>query len=132
MYLDLRKKAATKAFELGGGGWNGKPTINETTIIEYVKPFAEKSWKGVEGALRHKVACVATRRGNERASRAEMELTALMPDTPDAHAAFAEALRLAEIAAEAHKAAAAALDAVPRLALEDISELVRIKQSEAA
>ena len=132
MYLDLRKKAAVKAFELGDGGWNGKPTINETTIIEYVKAFAEKDWKGVLGATRHKVAYVATRRGNERASRAEMELSALMPDTPEAHAAFTEAVRLAEIAAAAHKAAEAALKAVPRLTLDDIGELVRIKQSEAA
>ncbi|MER9833401.1 hypothetical protein NKJ28_00290 [Mesorhizobium sp. M0145] len=131
MYLDLRRKAAVKVFEVNGG-YSSKPSITEATIIEYVRPFAEKDWKGVVGRTRHKVATVAQRNGSERASRAEKELSDLMPDTSEAQAAFAEALRLAEIAAEAQKAATEALNRIPRLTLDDIAELVRIKESETA
>lgn len=132
MYLDLRKKAAVKAFEINTGYYE-KPSLNETTVIEYVGQAKVRDYsKGGHTLGPHKVACVATRRGNDRPSRAEMEMSGLMPDTPEAHAAFAEALRLAEIAEAARKVAVATQAAVPRLSLDDIADLVKIKESEAA
>jgi hypothetical protein len=132
MYLDLRRKAAVKAFEIGSGYYE-KPSLNATTVIEYVGQAKTRNYNGGGFTLgAHKVACIAPRRGNDRASRAEKELDGIMPDTPEAHAAFAEALRLAEIASAAKKAADAALKAVPRLSLDDIAELVRIKETEGS
>ncbi|TIT80123.1 MAG: hypothetical protein E5W57_04120 [Mesorhizobium sp.] len=132
MYLDLRKKAAVKAFEINPGYMGRLPECIEATVTEYLKTFTEKNWKGVEGPTRHKVAAVALRRDNDRASRAEKELANLMPDTPEAHAAYAEALRLYEVTKAAQLAADEAFKAIPRLSLDDIRELVRIKETERA
>lgn len=139
MYLDLRKKAAIKAFEISGNSvYNGGvPSIEEGMVVEYIgqaKSYVSSANRGsggyVEGA--HKVAMIATRRGNERPSRAEKTIGEIMPDTPEAHAAFAEAVRLAQIAKAAVAAAVEALKAVPRLTIDDIPDLVKIKQSETA
>ncbi|RWI96392.1 MAG: hypothetical protein EOR22_06430 [Mesorhizobium sp.] len=136
MYLDLRKQGAVKAFEIQGYGGD-IPRLAEATIVEYLgqgKTYNSRTNHGSGGYVAgpHKIAVVATRRGNERASRAEQTFDDIMPDTPEAHAAFAEAVRLAQLARAAQAAATAALKAVPRLSLDDIRELVRIKESETA
>ncbi|MER9652501.1 hypothetical protein NKJ26_03150 [Mesorhizobium sp. M0152] len=135
MYLDLRRKAAVKAFEISSGPYE-RPSLNEATVIEYVgqaKTYNSRAPGGGRYELgAHKVAVIATRHGNDRASRAEKEIQTLMPATPEAHAAFAEAIRLAEIARAAKTEADAALKAVPRLSLDDIAELVRIKETEGS
>ncbi|TGT90884.1 MULTISPECIES: hypothetical protein [unclassified Mesorhizobium] len=133
MYLDLRKKAAVKAFEIRPGYMGQLPTCAEATVTEYLKSFSEKDYRtGGQTLTRHKVAVVALRRDNDRASRAEKELSDLMPNTPEAQAAYDEALRLYEVTKAAQKAADEAFKAIPRLSIDDIRELVRIKESEAA
>jgi len=130
MYLDLRKRSATPAFEISN--YNG-PVKTEATVVEYIGEVWEGGgWntKKPRQLVDHKIAVVAKRTGSEKASRREEKLSTLMATTPEAEAAFAEYVRLHAIAREAKKVADAAFDAIPRLTLDDVAELVRIKKTE--
>lgn len=131
MYLDLRKKAATPCFEIGIYN-RGQRT--ESVCIEYIEPVWEGGgWNTAvpRHVANHKVAVVAKRDGSTKPSRRETKLSELMPDTPEAEAAWQEFKRLCAIAEAANKAANAAFDAIPRLTVDDIAALVEIKNNEA-
>jgi hypothetical protein len=53
-----------------------------------------------------------------------------MPNTPEALAAWDHFAQLSEEARQAKKRADEAFEAIPRLSLDDIAELVRIKKTE--
>lgn len=131
MYLDQRKKAAVACFELRGGYSDRPPDAVEGSIIEYVGPVAKMSYRSSDPASEgHKVAVVAKRHGRERAARAEAEISDLMPDTPEAHAALAEAEAAHEKARIAFAIFREAFNRIPRISPEDIAELIRIKKTD--
>lgn len=130
MYLDLRKAAALPCYEIST---YGDPSKTEAKITEYIGARFERDYKSNERKLKgYKVAVVAKRRNNDKASRAEADLESLMPDTPEALAVFAEV----EAAYEKVKAAKAVYDEtvarLPRLTVDDIVELKRIKETEGS
>lgn len=132
MYLDLRKKSATPCFEISNYGKGDKV---ESSVVEYL----DEIWEGGGWNLKtprhlanHKVAVVAKRQGSEKSSRREAKLSELMPVTDEANAAFEEFRRLRDIAIDAQRVANAAFDAIPRLKIEDVAELVRIKKTEGS
>lgn len=136
MYRDLRKSAAIPCFELSGGYSDRPPRTTEGTLIEYLGPIMERppyNSPSPDLVLKgYKVAVVATRGGNKQAGRAEVKLHDLMPDTPEAH----EALSAARVAYEAVKVAVAAYkeayDNIPRLTLDDIPDLVKVKETQGS
>ncbi|RWX72558.1 hypothetical protein [Mesorhizobium sp. M2A.F.Ca.ET.039.01.1.1] len=132
MLLDVRKKSAFPCFEIGG--WtHARAEKSEAQITEYLgrgKSYNHKLNHGSGGYEPgpHRVASVAQRGANEKASRKEIEINTLMPDTPEAHAAFVlfeEACRREQAAKKATKAA---FDAIPRVTLDMIPDLVRIAE----
>jgi len=128
-YLKLRKASAVQCYEISG---HGRIQKTESTIIEFVKTVEQKAWStGKVTRTDHKVAVVARRDGNERASRRETDIQMLMPETEEAHAAFAEAERLYERVVKAQKEFDTAYAAIPRVTLADIEALRNIKEGEA-
>jgi len=127
LLLDERKKAGVSCYQIDHQG--GRTAAN---VVEFIKTTKSKDYHGRETpATRHRVAIVAQRAGRERPARSEAELDNLMPDTPEANAAFERAAELQRIANEAAKAAREALKLVPRLTLDDVAELKRIKDTES-
>lgn len=118
--LTERKASALSCFELEIGG---RANATEADIIEYLGPRIDYASRKVD---EQRVGVTARRRGNEKVTRSERSLSSLMPDTPEAHAALAEAKRLQAIADEAKKVADAALNAVPRVTIDMIEALVKI------
>lgn len=123
MISALRKKSTVEAFGLIGGP-GGKPVMTPCIVTEYIGEGKESKYD--RGPLFPKVAAMAIRKGKERPSRREIGLSSIMPNTPEALAAF-------EIAMDAYLAAMAAsnrykeaFDAIPRLQLEHIQPLVDI------
>ena len=104
------------------------PNVVEADLIEYLGPNFDGG--GYSHKPRHvsdqKIAITSLRGGKDRISRRETTLSSLIPDTPEAHAALAEAKRLFLIADEAKKVADAALKAVPRVTIDMIERLVKI------
>lgn len=129
--LTERKAAATPCFEISD--YHGRGTKTESSIVQYLKPeFKHRKW-GDDGEPEiedHKVAVVARRDGSERASRRETGLNSLMPDTPEAHAAFETYQKCRAIAFEADAIAKMAFKAVPRVQLTDIQKLVDLHEQE--
>lgn len=129
--LDTRKKAAVDCFEISGGSWRSTAEKVPAKIIEFIKTKADKDYRGNPLPPKHIVASVAQRSMSERASRKEVYLAELMPDTPEAHAAFARFDDACKRLREAQKAADEALKAVPRMTIDMIDELVRIASDPA-
>lgn len=127
MYLELRKTAAVGCFLLDGGNWSA-PSAIPATVVEYLGD--QRTFSGFKQPAT-KVAVVSKSRGSGKSARSHTELDRLMPDTPEAH----EALRAAEEAFARLKDAKAAYDAayaaVPRLTVDDVQGLKRIKDSES-
>lgn len=127
-YLKLRKESAVPCYELSS---YGVPSKTESTIIEFVKTVEQRAWATNKlTKLEHKVAVVARRSGNDRASRRETEINSLMPETPEALAAFSKAEHLYADVKKATDAFNEAFAAIPRIKLEDVSELKRIKEAQ--
>lgn len=129
MFLDMRKRSAFPCFELGK---SHHPTKTAATIIEYVEHKIERNfYRPTEPSIdRHVVAAVAQRTGRERAVRRTADITEFMPDTPEAHEAYQRFLAARQRAQEAEKDARDAFDAIPRVSIDMIPDLVRIKNSE--
>ncbi len=127
LFLDERKKSAVQCFEISG--YHGAE-ITPATIVEFIATSGgqKRSYGGAE-PIKHKVAVVAQRKNSERAARRETELSSLMPDTPQAHEAWAVFVEKDRIAREAKKAADAAYEHLPRVTVEMVAELKRIKES---
>lgn len=128
MHLKMRKEASVPCFEIKRR--EGKDTwdvgLIEAKLIDYVKPRYEGgSWTGKPQYIAdHRVATVAKRPGSTRAARQEVYLSTLVPDTDEVHSAIFKANKLGH---EAHLAATAfrdAVEAIPRLTLDDIQNLV--------
>lgn len=132
MYVDLRKRNAVACFELSGGYSDNTPGKTAGTVVEYLKPEHTRDCKTSQiKSTDHKVAVVAKRSSNERAARAEKRLSGLMPDTPEALAAFEAAVEAHAKVKEAMAVYREAFARIPRLSLSDISELKRIADTEA-
>jgi hypothetical protein len=65
-------------------------------------------------------------RPDEKASRRSTSLDDCCPDTPEVHAALAEANRLALLARKADEDYRKAVAAIPRMTLADIDQLVKL------
>jgi len=127
LLLDERKRAGVPCYRIEGH----RGTRTAASVVEFLKTTQHKSiYDRDKREDRHKVAIVSQPSGRERPSRSEAELSDLMPDTPEANAAFERAAELHRIANEAAKAAREALALIPRLTLDDIAELKRIKDTE--
>ncbi len=130
MLLDVRKKSAVSCFEITHRDTSKTPG----TIVDYVKMRHDNDYaRGyVDGKLpkiaKHVVAVVAQRSNSDRAARGEKDLDGLMPDTPEALAAFEVYAEKVRLYREAGKAADMAYAAVPRVTVEMIAELKRIKE----
>lgn len=127
-YLKLRRESAVPCYEISSFGG---PSKTESTIIEFVKTVEQRAWAThAVTRVEQKVAAVAKRAGSERAARREVGIETLMPETPAALAAFAEAERLYEDVRKAEAAFRAAFDAIPRITLDDVAALKKIKEGE--
>ena len=127
MLLSVRKESAVTCFEIGGG-YTANPYKVEAKIVEFIKTKQDHDWKGNPRPPVHIVASVAQRSGSSKASRREVNIADLMPDTPEAHAAFERLLEAAERERIATQATKAAFDAIPRVTLDMISNLVKIAE----
>jgi hypothetical protein len=133
MYLDQRRKSALPCYILEGGyDIHGPLRKIEASIIEYVGPEHRRDHsRGMTAdVVDHKVATTAVRHGNERASRTVSELSGLMADTPEALAAFDQAVALYKKARAAWDAYREAVKQIPRVSLDDIPDLVRIASNQ--
>lgn len=117
---EMRKAAGVEAFIISGA--TSKPEKRNCMVVEYhgtKRNYADKKPE-------HKASTMAIRHGNGKPSRVEGSLRDMMPNTPEALAAFEEAV-------EAHKALEAArlhyvgvFARIPRLQPEDIPGLVKV------
>lgn len=131
IYLNLRKVAGLECFELADGWTQAAPNLVEARLVEYLGPKIEGNWsKGTREVVGHKVASVARRAGSSKASRQHGELSNYIPDTPEARAAFDAFVVAWRKQKEAEKATKAARDAIPRVTIEMVEELIRIYESE--
>lgn len=128
MLLDERKKSALPCFEIGGA-YHRQAKKTEAKIIEFVKTRVERDYSNRQKPPQHIVASVAQRSGSEKASRREVDISDLMPDTPEAHAAFVRFEEACAREQEAHEATTDAFNAIPRVTLDMIPALVRIAQA---
>lgn len=127
MLLDVRKSNALACFELGIPTSFYGPKKTAAKIIEYVERKVERDHYGKKpDTVRHIVASVAQRGSSERAARRNEDIDKFMPDTPEAHEAFARFEAAAAREREAHAQTQAAFAAIPRVTVEMISELVRV------
>lgn len=123
----LRDEAAVDCFEIRQSGDKLPAKVTEYVDTQRVARF------GANGdQVEHVVAVIAVRPGYSKPTRREHRLSKLMPDTPEALAAWEEYLAASKTALEANKAAGAAFDKIPRLSVDDVAELRRIKQGEGA
>lgn len=126
MLLDVRKASSVTVFEISHGF--GRMSRYESKLTEFVKTKHDKDWRGNALPPSHIVASVAARDGTKKPARREMKLSDMMPDTPEAHAAYAACETLFREAKAAEKRAIAAFDAIPRVTLDDIRALVRLAE----
>lgn len=129
MYLDMRKQARLDCFEIPDfGPYSDAPEKIPAKIVEYIGPKIER-YKDNPKVVGNLLAVVSTRSNKSKTTRRQEELSKLMPDTPEAHVAFDEYVRLRIIENEARKSAQAAFKLIPRVNIDMIAELVRIKES---
>ena len=125
MLLSVRKKSAITCYEVSGGH-SRDPSKTEAQIVEFITTKNERDYSGKAKPPVHIVASVAQRRGSAKASRREVSIADLMPDTPEAHAAFDRLVKATEREVAAHKETLAALNAIPRVTFEMITDLVKL------
>ena len=128
MYLSRRKASSVAVLEIAYGGGFTRGTLIDAMVTEYVGPIVERDYSTPNGRkiVGHKVAVVAERKDNRKASRRELRLDTLASDTPEVRAAYDEYIRLFEESRRVAKLAEAAQKAIPRLRLEDINPLVEL------
>ena len=109
-----------------------KTLMTEAKMTWYLGPkignktgyFSEKEVKG------HNVEAVYVSshwgRPDEKVARRSASLDTCCPDTPEVHAALAEANRLGQLARQADEDYRKAVAAIPRMTLEDIDHLVKL------
>jgi hypothetical protein len=127
LHLKLRKESAFEGYEIMAdeGREAMKVRAVPTKLIEYLGRKEQRHWSsGKIAFLGHRVASMAKRSANGRASRRETMLDYIAPITPEVHAAIAEANRLGAIAFAAKQEFHQAVDAIPRAQIEDIAGLV--------
>jgi len=128
-YLKIRKSASLDCFEFASE-YNYSPDVIPSKIIEYIGEKFEREWRtNAPKFVGHQVAAVAVRRANEKASRSTKVLSQFVPDTEDAHKAIAEAKRMHSLAKEAAERAKEAFNAIPRVTIEMINDLVRVAKN---
>lgn len=128
--LDVRKKAALDVFSIGGSA-DIRAGKNAVRIIEYLgreKVSSLRANYGSGGKVdgEHKVAAFGKDGWSEKKARREYTINNLMPDTSEAHAAFARYEEACAREREAKQATKVAFEAIPRVTIDMISELVRI------
>lgn len=120
---EMRKANGVEAYLIADSGRGANnPIMTPCMVVEYnglKKTYADKQPD-------HKVSTMAIRYSNSKPSRAEGSMQEIMPNTDEAHSAFAVAVAAAEKIREAEKEFKKAFAAIPRLQLEDIPELVKI------
>ncbi len=127
MYLDLRKKSAVSCFEISS--YRGAKKT-PSSIVEYLKNNeGKKNWNSKPEPIVHTVAVVARRDGSDKASRREAKANELMPDTPEAHAAWAIFEEKSELLKHAERAANKAFDAIPRVTVDMMADLIAVSKS---
>lgn len=126
--LKERKENAVTCYEISSGS---SFSAIEAQIIEYIGPKIERPYrrdmsripKQVTG---HTVKAVAKRRMNDRASAQNGELRGYAPMTPEVEEAIARAEYAKGELNAARKRYEDVLNAIPRMTLADIADLVRI------
>lgn len=123
--LSERKAASFRCLEFSE--YQGFKVI-ETNIIEYLGPVMDGGgWSHKPRYIaRQKVASVSVRRGKDRATRRETDLSVFLHDTPEVRAALGELERLHRAAEEARRAYDEAREAIPRVTVADIDALVKL------
>lgn len=134
MYLDRRKKSSIPVLEITWGGSDSKSDLLDAVVTEYVSTGSENSYpKGNRGnsvrVVTHKVAVVASRGPNEKATRKEKLISELALDTPEVRDAYAHYLELYNLSRDYLKQATAAREAIPRLTFEDVKKLYDLAES---
>jgi len=130
LHLKMRKAAATPCYEIREDGFT--VGLEDATVIQYRGENWEEPWMSSKKARfrGHRVASMCQRGVSSRKSRRDCYLHTLVPQTEEARAAAAEAARLGEIAKAADKAYREAIDAIPRLDIEDIEGLVEASSAQ--
>lgn len=127
LYLAERKEASVPCWEISG---HSAQRI-ESNVVEYLGEKVDRNWSTNQyEVVDHKVAVVATRKGNERPARKQTELGLLSPKTPEVEEAWAHYVKLDAEAKRASKRATEAYYAIPRMKVEDVAELVRLYKLE--
>lgn len=121
----LRDKASVQAFEMYTG--DGGVTLTPALVTEYLG-FGKERYEKTEY---HRVASAASR-SKGRVSRKEIALGALIPDTPEMRAAAKKVIELGNQIKALRDERDAAIEAIPRLQLDDIKDLVDIYNSQQA
>jgi hypothetical protein len=127
------KKATAVHFLVLDSDMSGRKTfMTEAKMTGYLGPkignkTGYSSEKEVKG---HNVEAVYVSsrwgRPDEKAARRSASLDACCPDTPEVHAALAEANRLGRLARQAGEDYRKAVAAIPRMTLADIDQLVKL------
>ena len=124
MLLSQRKAEAVPCLEISS---HSGLRAYEAKVTEYVKPSAGARWdRDNEGKVVDHVVASMSERDGSKASRREAKLSELAPDTPDVRAAVQRARDAYGAVKAAEKSFRDAVDAIPRLKLEDIAALVRL------
>lgn len=126
MLLTLRKKSAVEAYGIFGG--SSKPEMGACMVTEYLG--SKKTSKYDRDPAAPMVAVMSIRKGKEKPSRREVHLASIMPNTPEAHAAFEAAMDAYLEAQKASNRYREAFASIPRLQLDHIKTLVEIYDSQ--
>ncbi len=128
MYLDRRKKVSIRVLEIGHGGHGRYSELTDAIIIEYLGAIYSRNYRtGVNEFDYHKVAVSAKRDRTDKLTRQEKRLSDLADDTPEVRAAYEEYTRVFNEAQELYRKAEGLREAIPRLTIDAILELVQIK-----
>lgn len=129
MIASLRKKSTVSVYDIqaGDGYGNKRISISPAIITEYI---GQKSSSRHDKSAAHRVATMAVRGGKSKPSRTEGLMTHFMLDTPENHAAV-DLARAAHVeVVEAIKRLKDAVEAIPRVTLDDIRPLVDIYEAQ--
>jgi hypothetical protein len=123
LHLKIRKNAAVDGFEISS---HGSLRLNPCRVIEYVgEKYSGGGWSNKPKQLvDHEVGCVAQRRGSERKSRSNTQLSRIAPVGPETDAAVAIAMEMEKKKNAAEAAYNEAVKAIPRMRIDDIQELI--------
>lgn len=122
-YLNIRKKNAVECFEFT----HGSNKLLPTKVTEFVKHKVERPWTGNKAPVHtYTVASICVREGSSKASRRDVSIVSLVPDTPAAHEAYQKFMRLEAAAKLAKERANKAREEIPRISLADIDGLMTL------